>query len=133
LGSLVWVGFLGRWDSLLLELDNVLLQMPFQLRCGWSSVLVLIFGFIRKEIEVDERLDMLFVSGLRDEGKTLIKKELFGLLDSLLQKLGGNRTIIDIEESYVIKSDLMKKNDELHEVGVGLLPEGFLALAEQVV
>jgi hypothetical protein len=26
---------------------------------------------------------------------------------------------------------LMKKDDELHDVGVGLLPEGFLLFAEQ--
>ena len=32
-----------------------------------------IFGFIRDEIEVDEHLDMLFVCGLRDEDKMLIK------------------------------------------------------------
>jgi len=51
-------------------------------------VLVRIFGFIRKEIEVDERLDMLFVRGLGDNEEMLIKKQLFGLLDSLLQKFG---------------------------------------------
>jgi hypothetical protein len=27
----------------------------------------------------------------------------------------------------------MKKDDELHEVGVGLLPEGFLATAKEIV
>jgi len=40
---------------------------------------------------------------------------------------------IDIEESDVAESDLMQDDDELYEIGVGLLPERFFAFAKQVV
>jgi len=63
----------------------------------------------------------------------LIKKPIFCLLDSLLQKLGRNRTVIDIEEGHVVEGHFVEQDDELHKVGVGLLPEGFLAFAEQVI
>src|SRR6202042_1937577 len=33
----------------------------------------------------------------------------------------------------VVVGDLVQKDDELHEVSVGLLPEGFLATAEKVI
>src|SRR5580658_4347668 len=107
--------------------------MPFQHRCSWGPVLVLIFGFIRKEIEINERLDMLLVRGLGNDNKKVIKKQLFCLLDPPLQKLGRNRTLIDIKEGYVVEGDLVEQDDELHEVCVGLLPEGFLAFAEEVI
>ena len=41
--------------------------------------------------------------------------------------------VIDIEEGHVVEGELMKEEDELHKVGVGLLPDEFLAFAEQVV
>src|SRR6266446_343345 len=107
--------------------------MPFQHRRGWGPVLVRIFGFIRKEVEIDEHLDMLFVSGLGNEDKMFVKKKLFCLLDSLLQEPWGNRTVINIEEGHVVEGHLVEQDDELHEVGVGLLPEGFLAFAEEVI
>jgi hypothetical protein len=40
---------------------------------------------------------------------------------------------VDVEEGHVVTGDLVQLDDELHEVGVGLLPEGFLALAEEIV
>ena len=55
------------------------------------------------------------------------------LLYSAFEQIRVDRTFIDIEERDVIESDLMKQDDEFYEVGVGLLPEGFLAPAEQVV
>ncbi len=54
-------------------------------------------------------------------------------MDRLFEFVGRNGALIDIEESHVIVGDLVKQNDELHEVGVRLLPEGLLALAKQVV
>src|SRR5277367_145113 len=44
-----------------------------------------------------------------------------------------DRPLVDIEERHIIKSDLVKKDDELHQIGVGLLPKGFLATPEEVV
>src|SRR6266576_4805685 len=44
-----------------------------------------------------------------------------------------DRALVDIEERYIIKRDLVKKNDELHQIGVGLLPKGVLATPEEVV
>jgi hypothetical protein len=47
--------------------------------------------------------------------------------------IGRNGALVDIEKSHVIVGDLVKQNDELHEVCIRLLPEGFFPLAEQIV
>ena len=44
-----------------------------------------------------------------------------------------DRALVDIEEGHIIKRDLVKKDDELHQIGVGLLPKGFLAAPEEVI
>ena len=46
---------------------------------------------------------------------------------------GVDRAFVDIEQGYVVEGDLVKKDDELDEVRVCLLPEGFLAPPEEVV
>ena len=40
---------------------------------------------------------------------------------------------VHVEEGYVVVGDFVKQDDELDEVRVGLLPERFFALAEEVV
>ena len=54
-------------------------------------------------------------------------------MNLFFENVGGNGAFVDIEQRDVVVGDLVQKNDELDEVGVGLLPEGFLALAKQVV
>src|SRR5207249_3419044 len=44
-----------------------------------------------------------------------------------------DRAFVDIEQRHVIERDLMKKDDELHQIRVGLLPERFLATPEEVI
>ena len=44
---------------------------------------------------------------------------------------GRNRAFVDIEKSDVVVGDFVQQNDEFDEVGVGLLPEGFLAPAKR--
>src|SRR5262249_49803138 len=44
-----------------------------------------------------------------------------------------DRALVDIEEGYVVESDLVEKDDELDQVCVGLLPEWFFTPAEQIV
>ena len=44
-----------------------------------------------------------------------------------------DRTLVDIEQGHIIKRNLMKKDDELDEIRVCLLPEGFLASPEEVI
>ena len=58
---------------------------------------------------------------------------LLGFLNPFFKERWGNGTPIDIEERDVVVGNLVKKNDELHEIGVCLLPEGFFAAAEKVV
>jgi len=41
-------------------------------------------------------------------------------------------TLVDIEQGDVVIEDLVKQDDELHEVGVGLLPERFLLLPNRL-
>ena len=52
---------------------------------------------------------------------------------SAFEQIRVDRTFIDVEKSDVIESHFMEQDDELDEVRVGLLPEGFLAAAEKVV
>ena len=59
-------------------------------------------------------------------------KELLPLLDLRFQQLPADGAFVDIEQGDVVVKDLVEQDDELHHVGVGLLPEGFLAAAEQV-
>jgi hypothetical protein len=44
-----------------------------------------------------------------------------------------DRALVKIEERDVIVSSFVKQDDELDEVGIGLLPEWFLALPKEVV
>src|SRR5882724_954078 len=59
--------------------------------------------------------------------------DLFGFLNSLLKVRRRDSALVDIEEGDVVVGDLMKKDDELDEICVRLLPEGFLSLAEKIV
>src|ERR1700683_3316489 len=61
------------------------------------------------------------------------EKDVLGFGDPFFEKRWGDRALIDIEERDVVVGDLVEKDDELHEVGVSLLPERFLAAAEEIV
>jgi hypothetical protein len=61
------------------------------------------------------------------------ENDVLGLGDAVFKERRRDRALIDIEERDVVVGGLMKKDDELHEVGVGLLPEGFLATAKEIV
>ena len=41
--------------------------------------------------------------------------------------------LVDVEQGHVVVDDLVQQDDELDQVGIGLLPERFLAATEQVV
>src|SRR5256885_13925925 len=62
-----------------------------------------------------------------------VDKPAFSLLDSGLEQIRIDGAFVDIEKRDVIESDFVEENDELYEVGVRLLPKGFLAPAEKVV
>ena len=85
-------------------------------------------------------LDVLPIDAFRDirlrcsgHRKMPVEKHLFGLFDSLLQNLRRDRTVINIKKRDVIESHFVKQNDELHEVGVGFLPEGSFPLPKRLV
>ena len=61
------------------------------------------------------------------------ENDVLGLRDPFFEQRRRDRALIDIEEGDVVVGDLMKKDDELDEVRVRLLPEGFLAAAEEIV
>ena len=69
----------------------------------------------------------------RNEQKIAFFEAEFGIADFPLQHLGTNRTFINIEEGDVVVGNFVKKDDELHEVGIRLLPEGLFAAPKQVV
>src|SRR5579885_140455 len=76
---------------------------------------------------------MLQINGTRNEDVAGFQNAALGLLYFSIEDVRRNRAFVHIEERDVIVGDLVKQNDELHKVGVCLLPEGFLALAEEVV
>ena len=57
----------------------------------------------------------------------------FGFFYSAFQQVRIDGAFLDIEKRDVIEGDLVEQDDEFDEVGVGLLPEGLLAAAEQIV
>src|SRR5207249_6284478 len=59
-------------------------------------------------------------------------EEFFSLLDLGLQQVPVDGALVDVEQGDVVVKDLVEQNDELHQVGVGLLPEGLLPPAEEV-
>src|SRR5580692_4764228 len=61
------------------------------------------------------------------------ENDILGLRDPFLKQRRRNCALVDVKESDVVVGGLMKKDDELDEIGVRLLPERFLAAAEQVV
>src|ERR1700730_7992808 len=61
------------------------------------------------------------------------ENDVLSLGDSLFEERRRDRALVDIEERNVIVGGLMKKDDELHKVGVGLLPERLLATAKEII
>jgi len=51
----------------------------------------------------------------------------------LFEERRRDGALVDIEERHVVVRDLMKKDDEFDEIGIRLLPEGFLATAKEIV
>src|SRR6267142_7046322 len=41
--------------------------------------------------------------------------------------------LVNVEQGYIAIEHLVQQDDELHQIGVGLLPEGFLATPKQIV
>jgi hypothetical protein len=61
------------------------------------------------------------------------ENDILGLRDPLLEQRRRDGALVDIKESHIVVGGFMKKDDELDEIGVRLLPERLLATAEQVV
>jgi hypothetical protein len=59
--------------------------------------------------------------------------DLLGFENLLFEHRRRNGALVDIEQRDVSVGHFVQKNDELYEVGVGLLPERLLALAEKVI
>jgi hypothetical protein len=75
-----------------------------------------------------------FAIDLRRDGYVVASEnDLLGLHDPFFEQRRGDRALVYIEEGDVVIGDLMQEDDELDEVGVRLLPEGFLASAKKVV
>jgi hypothetical protein len=71
---------------------------------------------------------------LRRDGHIMASEnDVLGLRDPFFEERRRDGALVDIEEGNVVVGSLMKKDDELDEVSVGLLPEGLLATAEKVV
>src|SRR5258706_7657887 len=71
---------------------------------------------------------------LRCDGHVVVSEnDVLGLRDPFFEQRRRDGALVEIEEGYVVVGGLMKKNDELDEVGVCLLPEGLLPTSEEVV
>ena len=56
-----------------------------------------------------------------------------GFLNSGFKQFWVDGAFVNVKQGHVVVGDLVKLDDELDEVGVGLLPEGFLAFTEEIV
>src|ERR1700687_4989351 len=65
------------------------------------------------------------------QGAPLKKPVAFG--DLLLYQIRVDRALVNVKERHVIVENLVEEDDELHKVGVCLLPERLLALSIKVV
>src|SRR5260221_3688843 len=71
---------------------------------------------------------------LRHDGQVVVpENDVLGLRDPFLEQRRRDSALVDIEEGYVVVGGLMKKDDEVDEVGVRLLPEGLLSTSKKVV
>src|SRR5229473_4749834 len=61
------------------------------------------------------------------------ENDLLGFLNTFFEERRRDGALVDIEERDVVVGNLVKKDDELDEIGVRLLPEGFLASAKEIV
>src|SRR5579859_1848475 len=68
-----------------------------------------------------------------DRHIVVTENDILGLRNPLLEQRRRNCALVDIKESDVVVGGLMKKDDELDEIGVRLLPEWFFAAAKEVV
>src|SRR6266849_10249504 len=71
---------------------------------------------------------------LRGESHILASEnDLLGFRDPFFEERRRDRALVDVEEGDVVVGDLVKEDDELHEVGVRLLPKRFLATPEKII
>jgi len=74
--------------------------------------------------EVSWKLQIFFFGEEREVG---FEESPFRLCNFPFQHPGVDGALVDIEEGDVVEGDLVQQDDELDEIGVGLLPERFLA------
>ncbi len=80
------------------------------------------------------KLGSVLAIDLRRDGHVVAPENIaLSLSDPLFEEFRRDGALVDIEEGDVVVGDLMKEDDELHKVGVCLLPEGFLATAKKVI
>ena len=92
-----------------------------------------IFLLVVHEAEAREVGGALAIDLRRDGHVMASENDVLGLRDPFFEERRRDGALVDIEEGNVVVGGLMKEDDELDEVGVGLLPEGLLATAEQIV
>ena len=61
------------------------------------------------------------------------QNDVLGLSDAVFEERRRDRALVDIEEGNVVVRGLVKKDDELDEIRVGLLPEWLLPPAKEIV
>src|SRR6266851_5799892 len=90
------------------------------------------FGIMRKS-ETGNILGSFAVHLRSDGHKVASHDDLFSFLNAFREERRRDGTTIDIEQGHVVVGDLMKKDDELDQIRVGLLPEGLFSFAEEIV
>ena len=90
-------------------------------------------GLVRGPVERIQFVGAPFDIDLGSHKDELIPEQHLAFLDLRGEKIGVDGAGVNVEQGHVVVEHLMQQDDELHQVGVGLLPEGFLALAEEVI
>src|ERR1019366_6795146 len=129
--ELVGIGLRGVENGLRLRGDSPVLQCLAELRGGRGQIAV--FFQIVNESKSDEVRRARSVD-IRLDGNVMTPHgDLFGLRNPGFERGWRNGAQIDIEEGDIVVGDLVKEDEEVHQVRVRLLPERFFAAAKEIV
>src|ERR1700733_1292960 len=86
-----------------------------------------------RETKSGQVLGAVAINLRRQSHRVASEDNLFGFENPLFEQWRRNRTLVDVKERDVFVGNFVEQNDEFHQVGIGLLPEGLFAFAEQIV
>ncbi len=106
--------------QVILDLSGPGSPHPLLDRVGLKTVARKIVGVLHIRIHLDEHMDRFFESDA-------------AFFDPFDEQVRVDRALVDVKQRDVVVEHLVEKDDELDEIRVCLLPEGFLAAPVEVI